>query len=59
MDALVVEVDQPLEVELTESDRGGERAAVARLLAAETDRQQLGVAQFEEPRRRQRVGDRP
>ena len=34
----------------------GERAAVARLLAAEPDGQQLGVGQREEARRRERVG---
>ena len=37
----------------------GQRPSVARLLAAEPDRQQLGVGQLEEARRRQRIGHGP
>ena len=40
-------------------DRGRQRAAVARLLAAEADRQQLGVGQLEEARRASAGRPRP
>ncbi len=45
-----------VEIECSRLDRLGERAAVARLLAAEPDGQQLGVGQGEEAGRCQRVG---
>ena len=56
MDGVVVEARERVEVERSRLDRLGECAAVARLLAAEPDGQQLGVGQGEEAGRRQRVG---
>ena len=56
MDGVVVEARERVEIERSGLDRLGERAAVARLLAAEPDGQQLGVGQGEEAGRRQRVG---
>ena len=44
MDGVVVERLERLEIERPGLDRLGERPAVARLLPAEPDREQLGVA---------------
>ena len=56
---VVVERAEPVQVERAGLDRAGQRPSVARLLPAEPDRQQLGIGELEEARRRERIGRRP
>src|SRR4029453_17529214 len=46
---------ETIEVQLARFDRAGKRATIPGLLPAETDRQELGVGELEEPRRGRRV----
>ena len=55
LDGVVIECRQPVEIERSVDDRHRQRPPVTGLLAAEPDRQERGVVEPEEARRRERV----